>query len=171
MSSWSGDHAQPTAEPADALAAPGTGPRVDPGCESLIGETTEVSGTVISKTGVRFDGRLDGNIVCPDLMVGKGGEIHGKVISDRVRIHGTLDGVVRAETLSLSESAHVTGELLHRNLVIEPGAFVEGTTRQLGGGGESTDRGRASPGISRARPEARATRPTNRLGLGVPKAG
>ena len=136
MNTWSRNRTQAADVEDPDLAQDGAERSLVPDSSSVIGETTEISGTVTCKGEVRIDGRFDGDLTCQDLMVGEEAEIRGTVIAERVRVHGTLDGLVRAGTLSISKTAHVTGELFHRNLKVETGASVEGTTRRLGIGTE-----------------------------------
>jgi cytoskeletal protein CcmA (bactofilin family) len=48
-----------------------------------------------------------------------------------VRIHGTVHGQIKAKNVSMGPTAKVIGDVVHANLVIESGAFVEGHCKRL----------------------------------------
>ena len=60
-----------------------------------------------------------------------GAKIKGQVIAESVQVQGTLEGQIRATSVALLGSAHVTGEILHRSLSIEAGAFIEGNAKRI----------------------------------------
>jgi hypothetical protein len=52
------------------------------------------------------------------------------VTADEVVVGGRLKGIVRADRITLQESANVDSEMFHKNLCIEVGACFEGTSRR-----------------------------------------
>ena len=74
-------------------------------------------------------GRLDGDVTCRTLTVGRSGALAGSAIAETAEIDGTLEGKVTADTVMLGATAQVTGEIVQRNLVIKPGAQFEPSAR------------------------------------------
>jgi cytoskeletal protein CcmA (bactofilin family) len=77
----------------------------------------------------RIDGRLTGKVVSEgDLVVGVGGEVEGEVCVGRVFVSGTVRGRVHASRrLEISANGRVYADLETPSLVVEDGAFVEGS--------------------------------------------
>jgi len=48
-----------------------------------------------------------------------------------VRVHGTVNGQIKARSVQLAKTAHVVGDILHEDLAIETGAFLEGHCKRL----------------------------------------
>jgi len=57
--------------------------------------------------------------------------VTGKIVADSVYINGTVKGQIMARKVALAGSAKVMGDILHENLSIETGAFLEGNCRRL----------------------------------------
>jgi cytoskeletal protein CcmA (bactofilin family) len=77
----------------------------------------------------RIDGRLTGKVVSEgDLVVGVGGEIEGEVRVGRVFVSGTVRGRIQASRrLEIAANGRVYADLETPSLVVEDGAFLEGT--------------------------------------------
>ena len=60
--------------------------------------------------------------------------IEGEIVAESVRVHGKVDGQIKALNVSLAKSSHVVGDILHDNLSIETGAFLEGHCKRLADG-------------------------------------
>ena len=43
-----------------------------------------------------------------------------------MRVHGRVNGQIKAKFVNLAKTAHVVGDILHENLSIQEGAFLEG---------------------------------------------
>ena len=99
--------------------------------KSVLSADMEISGDVRSQGEIEVNGKVDGDITCHTLTIGKEAKINGKVIADNVQVRGALEGHIRAENVSLLGSAKVTGEILHRSLSIEAGAFIEGSAKRI----------------------------------------
>ena len=99
--------------------------------QSVIGPNLQIVGTIDSGGDVRIEGRLDGDVTCRTLTVGRSGALAGSAIAETAEIDGTLEGKVTADTVMLGATAQVTGEIVQRNLVIKPGAQFEGSVRRL----------------------------------------
>ena len=93
---------------------------------SVIASGTHVLGTVVSDGALDIDGNIDGNVRGRHVSIRPNGCIRGDVTADVVDVYGTIEGIVKAQTVNLYASAHVVGTIMHEALTIEDGAFVDG---------------------------------------------
>ncbi len=109
--------------------APGAKPgdRVAP---SIIGEDLGITGNVISKGEVQVDGQIQGDVHCASLIVGEKAEITGGIVAEDVVVRGRVMGSVRGVRVTMQASSHVEGDVFHKALAIEQGAFFEGKSRR-----------------------------------------
>ncbi|MFQ5954196.1 MAG: polymer-forming cytoskeletal protein [Kiloniellales bacterium] len=122
-----------------------------PAVPSLLSADLRIDGDVFSAGPVQIDGELQGDIRVPHLTVGVGARLSGRIDADTAMISGSVTGNIDARNVVLLPSAKVTGDILHENLTIEAGAFVDGNFK------------RAKKGA--AEPEAETGEP---LGAGKP---
>jgi cytoskeletal protein CcmA (bactofilin family) len=94
--------------------------------DSTIGEDLRITGNVSSKGEIHLDGHVIGDVSCVALVLGETAKLEGNATAEDVVIRGTLIGSVRAMRVTLQSMAHVEGDLYHRSLALEQGAFFEG---------------------------------------------
>lgn len=92
---------------------------------SIIGSDVHILGNLVSESAVDFSGTIDGNIRCDVLTLRNHGTIKGEVTANTVHIHGTVKGLIRAKIVNLLASCKVEGIIIHEQLAIEDGAFVD----------------------------------------------
>jgi cytoskeletal protein CcmA (bactofilin family) len=90
-----------------------------------------VKGTLLAAGDVQLDGKLEGDVRASRLIVGEKAIIIGDVSAEEAIIHGRIEGNISASKTQLGSTCHVEGNLLHRSLSIEAGAFFEGNCRHL----------------------------------------
>jgi cytoskeletal protein CcmA (bactofilin family) len=90
---------------------------------------TEFVGELRFRDTFRVDGRVQGKIVSDNtLIVGESGQIDAEIDGGTVSIRGTVSGRVHGrQKIELLAGAKVQGTLVSPKLVIEEGAFFEGT--------------------------------------------
>lgn len=98
---------------------------------SIISIDLSVTGNLSSDGEIQVDGMVDGDISCKALIVGTKGSVSGGVTAQTVRIHGSIKGPVRAKSVFLATTAHMSGDIEHESLAIEPGAFLEGHCKRI----------------------------------------
>jgi cytoskeletal protein CcmA (bactofilin family) len=98
---------------------------------SIISSDVRIVGDLQSKGEVQVDGAIDGDIRTHTLLVGEGAYITGEIISDTVIIRGNVTGQVKARSVELAKTAHVIGDILHEDLAMETGAFLEGHCKRI----------------------------------------
>ncbi len=98
---------------------------------SIISTDMRIVGDLISEGEIQIDGAVDGDIRSKTLLVGETAIIKGEIAADSVNVHGTLNGQIKARSVTLFRSAHVVGDIIHEDLAIETGAFLEGHCKRM----------------------------------------
>lgn len=98
---------------------------------SLINRGLTVTGDLHSDGEIQVDGEVIGDIDCNQLVIGETGTVRGEIIAEAVSIRGEVNGRVRGSDVSLSGTAKVIGDILHRSLAMEAGAHLEGQVRKV----------------------------------------
>lgn len=94
-----------------------------------------VAGTVIigdlsSKTDIRIDGKLEGNLRSEArVVVGENALIVGNIYCRSITIAGKIEGSIKAqEQLHIQKSGTVVGDITTGKLIIEDGALFNGAS-------------------------------------------
>ncbi|MDX1710062.1 MAG: polymer-forming cytoskeletal protein [Rhodovibrionaceae bacterium] len=101
------------------------------GVPSIISTDLTIRGNLESRGDIQVDGEVEGDIASQTLTIGESAVVHGGISADSARICGTVHGEIKATTVVLTKTARVTGDVVHQNLTIEAGAFLEGHCRRL----------------------------------------
>ena len=96
---------------------------------SLIDAWLTITGNLQSEGEVQVDGKVEGDIRCAHLVVGKYATINGNIVAEEVVVRGKVTGVIRANRVILQDSARVESEIFHKKLAIEEGAVFDGQSR------------------------------------------
>jgi cytoskeletal protein CcmA (bactofilin family) len=113
----------------ETITAPARKPNGGP-TRSVIDAWLKITGNLESEGEVQVDGKIDGDIRCAHLTVGKDATVAGNITADEVVVRGNVKGVIRANRVILQDSAHVESEVFHKKLSIEEGACFEGNSRR-----------------------------------------
>lgn len=97
---------------------------------SVIGPDLKLMGNAQSSGEVHVEGEIQGDIHCARLIVGEKATITGGVVAEDVTVHGRVMGSIRGERVSLQNTSHVEGDVFHKSLSIEQGAYFEGKSRR-----------------------------------------
>lgn len=92
--------------------------------QNKIAKGTKIVGDFFSEGDLRVDGIIEGNIqTTGKVVVGKDGEISGKLSCSNAYFEGKLTGILELSgTLTLKSTAHIEGEVITEKLAVEPGA-------------------------------------------------
>ena len=94
---------------------------------SLISETFSLEGTLRTSGAIDIAGLIKGPVYTNDLVIKETGSIIGPVETDKIEIHGHLEGKVVAKTIVIGSLAVVKGDILFsETLKTEEGADING---------------------------------------------
>jgi len=90
---------------------------------------TEFSGEIKFHDSFRVDGKFKGKILSGNtLIVGEGGVVEADVDVANISINGVVKGKLKAsEKIEIFSLGRVTGEIITPNLIVEDGAFFQGS--------------------------------------------
>jgi cytoskeletal protein CcmA (bactofilin family) len=98
---------------------------------SILSEGVKVDGDFITEGDLYVGGSVKGRVVARKLTIAENASVDGIVEVDTAIVAGKLSGKVAAVTVSLKRTAHVTAEITHVSLTIEPGSCFEGFSRHV----------------------------------------
>jgi cytoskeletal protein CcmA (bactofilin family) len=119
---------RPVASEPPALPASARKPANAAPTRSVIDAWLTINGDLQSEAEVQIEGRINGDIRCAHLTVGKDAVIAGNITADEVVVRGRVKGTIRANRVILQDSAHVESAIFHKSLSIEEGATFEGAS-------------------------------------------
>jgi cytoskeletal protein CcmA (bactofilin family) len=104
------------------------------GIFNVLAGGTVITGSIVTESDFRLDGRIEGDIHCKGkIVIGPKGCIQGNVISENAEVLGTVEGSIRIrEKLVLKSSAQVKGDIFIQILEVEPGANFNGCCTMSG---------------------------------------
>ena len=90
---------------------------------------SKIIGSIVTDSDVRVDGSIEGDVKCAGkIVVGEKGSIVGTIDCQHAEIMGRVEGKIDAkQSLALSATCHVEGEIHTQSLTIEPNAVFNGT--------------------------------------------
>lgn len=104
---------------------------------SIIGPGMNIVGDLVTDGTVRVEGRIEGTVRAGKaVVIGKGGEVVGDVLTQDAVVGGTVRGTVVAESrLELQSTSDIEGQIRARaaHLVLEEGARFNGQIQMLDG--------------------------------------
>jgi len=91
---------------------------------------TVITGNLKSKTDIRIDGKLEGNLESEaKVVVGKNALIIGNILCQSILIEGKIEGNITAKgCLHIQSAGIVFGDLRTNKLIIEDGAVFDGAS-------------------------------------------
>ncbi len=102
-----------------------------PGVPSIISADLKIIGNLNSGGDLQIDGGVEGDITSRALTIGESAVVRGVLTAETVRIHGSVVGEVRANSVILSKTARVEGDIVHQSLTMEAGADLIGRLSRL----------------------------------------
>ena len=102
-----------------------------PAPPSIVSGDLRITGDLNCEGEIQIDGTIEGDTRCKTLLVGETAEVKGEIHADFIRVYGTVHGQIKARNVHLSKTARVIGDILHEELSIETGAFLEGHCKHI----------------------------------------
>lgn len=95
---------------------------------TLIGVGTEIKGTVKATSGLRIDGRLEGELLHEgDLVIGEEGVVEANIKARNATIAGEVRGNIEASgRVEIVSTGKVLGDMTVQTLIINEGAMFDG---------------------------------------------
>lgn len=108
---------------------------------NVIGKNTSINGDIISEGDFRIDGSVEGTIKTNGrVIVGKSGEIKGKVDCANADFEGVFSGELTVHNLlTLKSTSKISGDVIIGKLSVEPGANFNATCSMKGAVKELTN--------------------------------
>jgi cytoskeletal protein CcmA (bactofilin family) len=105
--------------------------------ESLIGEHTSFEGTLKTEGSVRLLGTIQGEIESKStIIVEEKARVTARLTAQQVTVAGQLDGQIYCEgRVEIRPTGRVTGEINAGALIVQEGAYFDGSSRMAAGGG------------------------------------
>jgi cytoskeletal protein CcmA (bactofilin family) len=97
---------------------------------SVIGPDLVVTGNLESTGEVRIDGDVQGDVYAARIVIGAQARVMGDLVADEIVIGGAVQGSIRGNDVTFQGASHIEGEVYHRKLAIEQGAYFEGKSRR-----------------------------------------
>jgi len=100
---------------------------------SIIGNDLTIVGQglrIITQGTLQVDGKVEGDVLGKEVIVGDKGAVTGVVSGENVVIRGAVHGTIRAFKVALQSSARVEGDIHHQQLTVEEGAHLDGRVRR-----------------------------------------
>ncbi|HEY2593996.1 MAG TPA: polymer-forming cytoskeletal protein [Chloroflexota bacterium] len=119
------------------VGVPTARPRgMDNEVESLIGEHTTFEGTLKTEGPVRLLGTIQGEIESKStIIVEEKAHVTARLTAQQVTVAGQLDGQIYCEgRVEIRPTGRVTGEINAGALIVQEGAYFDGSSRMASGG-------------------------------------
>ncbi len=102
--------------------------------ETLIGANTSFDGKMKTEGAVRVLGSIEGELEAKGpVYVEESARVNAKVTGSQVVVAGRIDGQIFSDgRVEIRPTGHVTGEISATALIVQEGAFFEGTSRMRG---------------------------------------
>lgn len=113
-----------------AVAQPMASPQPSqPRAASVISKALKITGQLESTEDITIEGEVDGDVRAVCVKVGSNAKVKGTVYGDQVELSGAVDGKIEAKKVVLTRTAHMSGDVIHQDITIESGAFIDGHCR------------------------------------------
>ena len=95
----------------------------------FIDRDTEMTGEIKFSDSFRIDGTFKGKILSGNtLIVGEGGNVEADVDVANISVNGVVKGTLKAsERIEIYALGRVSGEIITPKLIVEDGAFFQGS--------------------------------------------
>ena len=96
---------------------------------SVISKALKITGQLESTEDIHIEGEVEGDVRGVSVKVGQSARINGTVYGEEVELSGTVNGKIEARKVVLTSTAHLSGDIVHQDIRIDSGAYVDGHCR------------------------------------------
>lgn len=93
---------------------------------SVIGAGILITGNIDAEIDLHIEGRVQGDVRCATLILGRQSTIVGSIYSQRVQVSGLVEGAIETVDLAIEGGARVNGDVSYSRLRIANGGIVAG---------------------------------------------
>jgi cytoskeletal protein CcmA (bactofilin family) len=113
---------------------------------SIISSGMKITGDLECAGVVKVDGSIEGSVTgARQVLLGRGGVIHGNMIAEDIVIGGVVEGsIIAAARLELQATATVNGDIDAKSIVVIAGAQINGAVR-MSNANAAANEGRPEP--------------------------
>ena len=92
--------------------------------QSIIGKGAIFKGKISNATTIEINGRVDADIKSDKVTLGKNAMLEGSITSELVVISGNYQGKIKADSVWLTDTSVITGEINYKSLQMDRGAAL-----------------------------------------------
>ena len=92
--------------------------------QSIIGRGAIFKGKISNASTIEIKGRVDADIKSDKVTLGKNATLEGSITSELVVISGNYQGKIKADSVWLTDSSVITGEINYKSLQMDRGAAL-----------------------------------------------
>ena len=92
--------------------------------QSIIGRGAIFKGKISNASTIEINGRVDADIKSDKVTLGKNATLEGSITSELVVISGNYQGKIKADSVWLTDSSVITGEINYKSLQMDIGAAL-----------------------------------------------
>lgn len=102
--------------------------------ETVVGPEAYFHGAMTVRGSIRVEGKVEGDVLeAQTVVIGATGRVTGNVCAEHVVVSGHVAGdIVAAATLEITGTGRVTGNIRTSKLLIQDGAFFDGSCAMNG---------------------------------------
>tara|TARA_A100001015_G_scaffold209249_1_gene234239 strand:+ start:118 stop:510 length:393 start_codon:yes stop_codon:yes gene_type:complete len=92
--------------------------------QAILGSGARFKGKISNANSIEINGFVEADLVTEKVTIGSAGKFTGAVDSDLVVIAGEYEGKMQAESVWLTETSRISGEVHYKSLQMDRGAAL-----------------------------------------------
>ena len=92
--------------------------------QAVLGAGARFSGKISNAKSIEINGYVEADLATEKVTIGSTGKFIGKVDSELVVIEGEYEGKMKADSVWLTESSRISGEVHYKSLQMDRGAAL-----------------------------------------------
>ena len=92
--------------------------------QAVLGSGARFKGKISNANSIEINGFVEADLVTEKVTIGSSGKFKGAVDSDLVVIAGEYEGKMQAESVWLTETSRISGEVHYKSLQMDRGAAL-----------------------------------------------
>ena len=92
--------------------------------QSIIGKGAIFKGKITNASTIEINGRVEADIKSDKVTLGKNATLEGSITSELVVISGNYQGKIKADSVWLTDTSVITGEINYKSLQMDRGAAL-----------------------------------------------